>query len=93
VRQAATGVRRGESAVNLAARSNPYAKNDVVRVHLDAYLAFARRVINPRYRFGNLLLDMPEVTKAAIFEHDAITPDETLNLYKTFSAELIEVFG
>ncbi|WP_287320274.1 7-cyano-7-deazaguanine synthase [Mesorhizobium sp.] len=93
VRQAATGVRRGEYAVNLAAKSGPYAKNDVVRVHLDAYLAFARRVVAPTYGFGNLLLDMPEVTEAAIFEHNAIMPDETLALYKCFSAELIEMFG
>ncbi len=93
VRRAATGPEEGEYAVDLTSRSDPHASDPVVRVHLDAYLAFASRVSAKTYGFGELLLDMPAATETAIFEQNAITPDNALKLYKTFAAEILDVFG
>ena len=63
-----------------------------MRVHLDAYLAFARRVSDRSYGFGDLLREMPAVTETAILDQGALTPEATLKLYKTFASELLDVF-
>jgi hypothetical protein len=93
VRRAATGAEQGKYAVDLTSRSDPYATDPIVRVHLDAYLAFARRINAKSYGFGDLLLEMPAITEAAIFDQKAITPEDTLKLYKTFASEVLDVFG
>jgi 7-cyano-7-deazaguanine synthase in queuosine biosynthesis len=92
VRRAATGTAEGTYAVDLTSRSDPYFKDEVVRVHLDAYLAFARRVSDRSYGFGDLLREMPAVTETAILDQGALTPEATLKLYKTFASELLDVF-
>ncbi|MBX9778547.1 MAG: 7-cyano-7-deazaguanine synthase [Xanthobacteraceae bacterium] len=93
VRRAAAGAKEGKYAVDLTSRSDPNASKPIVRVHLDAYLAFARRVSAKTYGFGDLLLEMPTSTEVAILEQNALTPDETLKLYKTFASEVLDVFG
>jgi hypothetical protein len=68
------------------------ARKDVVRVHLDAYKAFARRILSGGYGIGHLMRDMPEVTEAAIFEDDILAPEQALDVYKTFASEILHVF-
>jgi 7-cyano-7-deazaguanine synthase in queuosine biosynthesis len=92
VRRAATGTTEGTYAVDLTSPSDPYFKDEVVRVHLDSYLAFARRVSARNYVFGDLLREMPAVTETAILDQGALTPEATLKVYKTFASEILDVF-
>ena len=87
-----TGTTEGTYAVDLTSPSDPYFKDEVVRVHLDAYLAFARRVSARNYGFADLLREMPSATETAILDQGALTPEATLKLYKTFASELLDVF-
>lgn len=92
VRRTALGVGEKGYAVDLTSPNDANASKEVVRVHLNAYMTFARRVLSKDYGVGNLMRDMPEVTEVAIFEDRALTPEEALGVYRTFASEILDVF-
>lgn len=89
-----TSVREHQGyAVDLTSPHDQYSKTPEVRVHLDAYLAFAQRVLDTDYDVGHFLHDIPEATEAAIFEHGALSLEEALLVYKSFASEIVDTFS
>ncbi len=93
IRRAALGTDEVPVAVDFARGEGPWTANPCVRVHLDACLAFADRVLARRDPSA-LLGDMPVVTESIIADGRAgVSFTDVHDLYLRFAKELREAYS
>ena len=65
----------------------------VVRVHYEAYLGFARRLLDKGYGLHEFMEEVPAATRTAISGGNAMNPATALDLYRRFAREWIKAFA
>jgi len=78
--------------VNLASRHDPHNNNPVARVHLDACLDFARRLVDAAYSVEAFMSELPDVTMAALKAVPELAPAKVFELYRLFAREMLATF-
>jgi len=90
VRRAALGADDTRAAVDFRSGSGPAERDPVVRVHYEAYSAFARRLLDKGlYDFLN---ETPAATRTALKAGIAISPEAAFDVYRRFAREWIGAF-
>ena len=92
VRRAALGSDEVQTTVNLASRHDPHNNNPVARVHLDACLDFARRLVDAAYSVEAFMSELPDVTMAALKAVPELAPAKVFELYRLFAREMLATF-
>lgn len=85
VRKAALGADDVPAGVDFT--GNGDAGDAAIRVHLDAYTAFTRRISAKDYTVWDFLEDVPEPTRKALLANIGIGAKDALDLYRRFAAE------
>ena len=92
IRRAALGADDTPAAADFRAGTDRAVRDPVVRVHYDAYSAFARRLLDKRYGLFDFLDEAPAATRTALKAGIAIKPDAAFSLYRRFAREWIGAF-
>lgn len=92
VRRAALGTDEVKTTVNFVSGKDPNRNNVVARIHLNACLDFAKRLIDPKYTLAAFLSELPATTASAIGTGPGLAPDEVFALYRRFAKELLVTF-
>lgn len=92
VRRAALGSDDVEAAVDFKKRSDA-ARDQVVRVHYEAYSAFARRLLDRNYGLHDFLADAPAATRSAFNGRCPLDANAGFALYRRFAAEWTKAFS
>lgn len=92
VRRTALGPDEVEMSVDLAPTRGSRSTDPVVRIHLDACLDFAKRLLDSSYGVGAFLSDVPEATTLALGSRPGLAPQVVFELYKRFANELVATF-
>ncbi|CAO3405511.1 hypothetical protein [Azospirillum palustre] len=82
-----------DHAVNLTSRKDPHFSNLNARVHVDAYLGWAKELSGRDYDVTRFAFEAPQVVREAVSNAaDALTMEKTFDLYRTFADELMATF-
>lgn len=92
VRKAALGADDVPAGVDFTGNGSSPAADPAIRVHLEAYAAFARRIIAKDYTVWDFLEDVPEPTRKALLANIGIGAKDALDLYRRFAAEWHRTF-
>ena len=93
VRRTALGASDVMHTVDLTDRTNSNFGNATARVHVDAYLEWARELTDKGYDEARFSFEAPQVVREAISNSGGVlSMDAAYHLCRRFSAELIETF-
>ncbi|WP_422384565.1 hypothetical protein [Roseibium album] len=80
-------------AVDLTSREDPYFKNAGVRIHLDAFQAWAQKLLAKGYDLTRYEFDAPHVLREAIISsNSSFSMKDAYDLHRRFAAELKATF-
>jgi 7-cyano-7-deazaguanine synthase in queuosine biosynthesis len=92
VRRAALGGDEVKTTINFVSGKDPNKNNPIARIHLNACLDFAKRVVDPKYTVAAFLSDLPGTTASAIGTGPGLAPGEVFALYRRYAKELLATF-
>ena len=82
-----------KAAVNFKKGTGTAARDPVVRVHFEAYSAFAERLLDKEYGLREFMDDVPAATRTALNDGTVIDPQAALDLYRRFAREWCRAFA
>lgn len=72
---------------------DPWYADPAARIHVDAYLAWSRKILSPKYTIDDFAYEMPRVVEEAIDASlDTLSPSAALSLYQRFAHEIVGTF-
>jgi 7-cyano-7-deazaguanine synthase in queuosine biosynthesis len=93
VRRTALPDKDVDHAVDLTSKKSKHFADPNARIHVDAYLAWARKVINPSYSAERFTFEAPQVLRDAVTNSGgALSTISTFDLYRRFAIELVKTF-
>jgi len=93
VRRAALGPDDKKAGVDFKNGKGRAERDPVVRVHYEAYSAFARRLLDKNYGLYDFMEEVPAATRIALNEAKSIDRDTAFNLYRRFAQEWTKAFA
>jgi 7-cyano-7-deazaguanine synthase in queuosine biosynthesis len=93
VRRAALAGDDSKAGVDFTAPASRSTRDPVVRVHYEAYSAFARRLLDPAYRLRDFLEEIPMATRTLFNKPYSMDSVEVFDLYRRFAREWTKAFN
>lgn len=93
VRRAALGADDMKAGVDFKNGNGRAERDPVVRVHYEAYSAFAKRLLDKSYGWHDFMEEAPAATRTALKGASSISPDAAFDLYRRFAREWIKAFA
>ncbi|MGO7837206.1 hypothetical protein [Rhizobium johnstonii] len=80
-------------AVDLTSAKAPHYSDPNVRIHVDAFLTWARKISSPSYKSEDYLFEAPRILREAVAASNGdLTMDSALALQRRFAKEIIKTF-
>jgi 7-cyano-7-deazaguanine synthase in queuosine biosynthesis len=93
VRRAALGADDIKAGVDFKAGRGRATRDPVVRVHYEAYSAFAQRLLATGYGLNDFVEEVPAATRMALRGANSMSPETAFDLYRRFAREWLKAFA